>query len=47
MLANFSINANYKQPTLLVLDFCNKIFENLDVMGKNGFHLRIQQRSPN
>jgi len=42
-LVKFSINITYKQPILLILNLCHKISENLDVMRKNGFHIRIQQ----
>ena len=43
LLVNFSINTTYKQPIKLIFRFCHKISENLEVMGKNGFRIRIQQ----
>ena len=43
LMVNFSLNTTYKQPILLILELCHKILENLDVMGKNGCHIRNQQ----
>ena len=42
LLVNFSMNTTYKLLILIFLDLCQKISENLNVMGKNGFHVRIQ-----